>query len=206
MSISESSPHIPLLTGVSQFEVDFVIPRIGVDVPLGIDPFLLYKSRDPSLSALHNTLLKAFNTAIEVLREGDQAGARYLVDFPEVSEIGLGYTKKGKRGHGVGDFLSKLIIETLGDSPALLQRGVRHVEELQLVALGIGPDLTSDIAANLIKGFLIDYTRRQSELWNIPLKSGVPINHIFDPERYEWYDDYVDLPVSPIDGHLMSDN
>ena len=45
--MTELKPNTPLLRGISQYEVDFVIPRVGVDLPLGIDPFLLFKSRDP---------------------------------------------------------------------------------------------------------------------------------------------------------------
>jgi hypothetical protein len=33
----------------TQSEVDFVIPDLSVDLPLAIDPFLLYKSRDEYL-------------------------------------------------------------------------------------------------------------------------------------------------------------
>lgn len=197
---SETDPSSLLIKGVSPFDVDFVIPRVGVDLPLGIDPFLLFKSRDPAFSNLHDNMLDTFNAAIVALRGGDLSTSKYLFDFPEVNEIGLGYTKKGKRGSGVGIYLSKLIIETLKDSPALMERGVRHIEEMQLVSVGISADRTSDITANLTKQFLIEYTQKQSILWNIPLKSGVPVNHIFDPERLEWYDDYVDLPISPIDG------
>lgn len=197
--MSEQNPYNPLLKGISQFDVDFVIPRIGVDLPLGIDPFLLFKSRNAVFSTLHETILTAFNTAVDALRRGDISTANYLFDFPEVSEIGLGYTQKGKRGSGVGSYLSRLIIETLKESPALMERGVRHVEEMQLVSVGIAADRTSDIAANLIKRHLIDYTQKQCALWDIPLQSGVPVNHIFDPTRLEWYDDYVDLPISPID-------
>jgi hypothetical protein len=178
--------------------VDFVIPRLGVDIPLGIDPFLLYKSRNPIFVELHSIVLKTFNAGIEALLREDKPSARYLFDLPEVAEIGLGYTKKGKRGSGVGDFLATLIMETLEDSPALMERGIHHIEEMQLVSIGIGADRISDITANLIKQFLIDYTQKQCELWDIPLRSGVPLYHIFDLKRLEWYDDYVDLPISPI--------
>lgn len=200
MTSSKVDPYALLIKGISQFDVDFVIPRVGVDLPLGIDPFLLFKSRDPTFSTLHDKILGAFNTAIAALREGELSTAEYLFDFPEAVEIGLGYTEKGKRGSGVGSYLSKLIVETLKDSPALMERGVRHIEEMQLVSVGISADRTSDIAANLMKQFLIEYTQKQCVLWDIPLKSGVPINHIFDPERLEWYDSYVDLPISPADG------
>jgi hypothetical protein len=157
-------PNTPLLQGVSQFEVDFVIPRVGIDLALGIDPFLLFKSRDPILRTLHSTILTAFNHGLDLIRKSQIDKARRLFDFPEVSEIGLGYTKKGKHGSGVGEYLSALITETLAHSPSLLERGVRHIEEMQLVSVGIGPDRISDIAANLLKQFLIEYTQKQCEM------------------------------------------
>jgi hypothetical protein len=138
--------------------VDFVIPRVGVDIPIGIDPFLLFKSRDIVLAELHSLILQAFNKGIELIRTDHKQAAHQLFDFPEVAEIGLGYARNGKKGSGVGTFLSQLIIETLSDSPALQERGVKHIEEMQLVSVGIGPDRISDIAANLLKKYLIEYT------------------------------------------------
>lgn len=199
MSGARHPSAVPLLEGVSQNEVDFVIPRLGVDVPLGIDPFLLFKSRDPELQTLHRSILSVFERGIEALKKGRGDDAAYLFDFPEVAEIGLGYTKKGKRGSGVGSFLSELILETLQNSPAILDRGVRHVEELQLISVGIGPDRVSDLAANVIKAFLIEYTQKQCDIWNIPLTSGVPIPHVMESGQFEWTDGYYDLPVSSHD-------
>ena len=199
MKLAEFNSHLPLFKNITQSEVDFVIPRVGVDVPLGIDPFLLYKSRNSNFSQLHDMMLKAFNAGIQALREGRSEDARYLFDFPEVREIGFGYSRKSKRGSGVGDFLASLIIETMENSPALLERGVRHIEEMQLTSIGIGPDRISDITANLIKAFLIEYTQKQCKMWEIPLAENVPISHIFDQGCFEWYDQYVDLPISPTD-------
>jgi hypothetical protein len=193
-------PRAPLISGVSQYDVDFVVPRVGVDIPLGIDPFLLYKSRDPAFRALHASLIGAFNNGIEALRRGNRDEARRRFDFPEVSEIGLGYTRAGKRGSGVGTVLTGLILDTLTHAPALLERGVRHVEEMQLLSAGIGPDRVSDIAANVLKAFLIEYTQRQCEIWSIPLASGVPIEHVYDPIAGEWGDGHYDLPISSVDG------
>jgi hypothetical protein len=194
-----SSPNTLLLPGIYQFEVDFVIPRVGIDIPIGIDPFLLFKSRDIILSELHSLILKAFNKGIELVRTDNKQAAQKLFDFPEVAEIGLGYARNGKKGSGVGTFLSQLIIETLSDSPALQERGVKHIEEMQLVSVGIGPDRISDIAANLLKKYLIEYTQKQCKLWNISLVSGVPLSHVFDFDTFDWYDDYFDLPISPFD-------
>ena len=199
MSNTPADINTPLITGVSQFEVDFVIPRVGKDLPIGIDPFLLFKSRESHLAKLHELLLSAFNKGVEYVKNGELEKATMLFDFPEVEEIGFGYAEKGKKGSGVGTYLCQLIIETLLDSSALQERGVKHIEEMQLVSLGIAQDRTSDIAANLLKEFLIEYTQKQCKLWNIPLVSGMPINHIFDFESATWYDDYFDLPISPID-------
>ncbi len=200
MSRFDNAAALPLLAGVSQYEVDFVIPRLGVDVPLGIDPFLLFKSRIPEFQQLHRILIDVFQAGVSAIKAGRIADASHLFQFPEVSEIGLGYTRGGKRGSGVGSFLTELILETLRNSTPLLDRGVRHIEELQLVSVGIGPDRVSDISASLIKGFLIEYTQKQCAIWSIPLTEAVPIPHIFDPSQLEWSDGYFDLPVSPHDG------
>lgn len=198
--MSSIDPRAPLIPSVSQYEVDFVIPRVGIDLPLGIDPFLLFKSRDPQFRQLHVSLLKAFNAAILAVRNNDLSRARYLFSFPEVSAIGMGYTHKGKRGSGVGSYLANLILQTLAGSPSLTERGVRHVEEMQLLSAGIGPDRISDITANVLKRFLIDYTQRQCTIWGIPMKACVPVSHIYDESKLAWEDSYEDLPVSAIDG------
>lgn len=190
----------PLITGVSQYDVDFVIPRVGLDVAVGIDPFLLYKSRDPDYRLMHAHLVETFNLGIRAVQMNKLSEATRILNFPEVSAIGMGYTRSGKRGSGVGTFLTGLIIDTIIGSTSLQERGIRHVEEMQLLSAGIGPDRVSDMTANVLKKFLLEYTQRQCVIWGIPLKSGVPIEHIFDEQSFEWKDSYEDLPVSPIDG------
>lgn len=198
--MSAVNPRTPLLQNISQYDVDFVIPFIGVDISVGIDPFLLFKSRDPAYRELHKILINTFNAGIDAIRQDKLDEANRLFDFPEVAAIGMGYTQKSKRGSGVGSYLARLIIETLVGSPGLQERGIRHVEEMQLVSAGIGPDRVSDITANILKRFLIDYTQRQCAMWDISLKSKVPIEHIYDPLSHSWEDGYEDLPVSPRDG------
>jgi hypothetical protein len=71
---------------------------------------------------------------------------------------------------------------------------------MQLLSAGIGSDRVSDIAANVLKRFLIEYTQRQCTIWHLPLAHAVPVSHIYDPSAEGWEDAYVDLPVSPTDG------
>jgi hypothetical protein len=196
----DSRRHQTLLPGVSAFAVDFVIPRIGVDLPVGIDPFLLYKSRDPRLADLHTLLMRVFTAGIEAVKREELDEARRLLQFPEPPEIGFGYTRRSKRGSGLGGMLTDLLIDTLVASPRLLERGIRHVEEMQLVSIGVGPDRISDIAANVLKRELIEYTQKQAGLWNIELQAGVPVEHYFDAASGEWRSGHFDLPVNPESG------
>lgn len=184
----------------TQSEVDFVIPDLAVDLPLAIDPFLLYKSRDATLRGLHSQLLSLFQQGIQLFRGGDRAGLDQLIDFPEVDEIGFGYSEGTIGGRGLGAQLNHLLAQTLAASPMLQERGLRHVEELQLVSIGVGPDRVSDIAGNVLKSYLIDYTQRQAQLWRIPLTTGMPVNHYFDFDDWEWTDGHFDLPRNPVSG------
>lgn len=198
MSTNES--RAPLLRGVSQYEVDFVIPRKGVDLPLGIDPFLLFKSRDPEYRSLHGLVLDVFNAGVRAVHAGRLDEARGILTFPEVPEVGLGYAVSSRRGSGVGTYLTELIIDTLVGSPQLQQRGVQHIEEMQLLSAGIGPDRVSDIVANILKSFLIDYTQRQCRIWGLEVRPGVPVPHVYNHSTGLWEDLHEDLPVSDVDG------
>ena len=183
----------------TQADVDFVVPDLSGDRRLAIDPFLLFKSRSVEYRSAHARLLEVFNRAIGLYAQGDIAEAARILDFPEVNEIGLGYRETSAHGTGLGCFLNRLLLETLGESPALVARGVRHIEEMQLVALGINADRCSDIAANILKTFLIQYTQRQAEQYGIPLAAGVPVEHVFDLDDWVWHDGYFDLPINPLD-------
>jgi hypothetical protein len=191
------------LISLSQQEVDFLIPNLEKDVPLAIDPFLLYKSKNQEFRLLHSKILEVFNEGIRRFSTGDAKSTDEIIDFPEVKEIGLGYGKNTRSGSGLGNYLNQLLIDTLKSSPDLLKRGVKHIEEMQLLSLGIGADRVSDITANILKSFLVDYTQRQCALWEIPIKSKVPLNHLLDLENFEWYDGYFDLPVNTNDEPIL---
>lgn len=184
----------------TQSEVDFVVPNITVDLNVAIDPFLLFKSRDPYLQNLHGQLVSIFNQGIQAFREGRREDLDRLIDFPEVDEIGFGYSLGAIRGRGLGNELNHLLAETLVASPALQERGVRHVEEMQLVSIGVGEDRVSDIAGNVLKLALIQYTQEQAAIWDIPIEPGVPVEHYFDFEAWDWADGYFDLPRNPHSG------
>ncbi len=106
----------------TQSEVDFVIPRLDQDLPLCIDPFLLYKSRDETLHRLHGQLLTLFNNSVVLFREGKRKEMNEIIDFPEVNEIGFGYSEDSVKGSGLGSYLNKLLADTLVASEPLQER------------------------------------------------------------------------------------
>lgn len=184
----------------TQTQVDFVIPDVQVDTPLAIDPFLLFKSRSEDLRFLHDQLISLFNRGIKFYRENDLDSLQRLIQFPEVDEVAFGYSEGKIKGSGLGSTLNQLLADTLASSPDLRSRGLRHVEELQLLSVGVGPDRISDIAGNVLKIYLIEYTQKQAELWSIPVSKQLPINHSFDFDDWTWTDGYYDLPMNPESG------
>lgn len=185
---------------INQFDVDFVVPNLTQDLPLCIDPFLLYRSQDPELRELHAQLISHFNRGIDLYRRDKSNELATLIRFPEVDEIGFGYSEGQIGGRGLGTVLNKALADLLAEVGVLFERGIHHIEELQLLSIGIGPDLISDITANILKEYLVRYTQRQAALHGIELKKGVPINHYFDLNNQEWVDGYFDLPRNPHSG------
>lgn len=181
----------------TQHDVDFVIPRLDRDLPLCIDPFLLYRSRRPELREAHALLLSLFDAAFQAFRDGNLQRAAELVDFPEARAIRLGYASNSDEGRGIGKNLGPIFVGALEDSPDLANRGFKHVEELQLLAEHIGPDRISDLAGNVLRGFLAKYTKEQAELWGMPLTKGVPLEHTWDLVIGDWVDEYADLLTDP---------
>lgn len=179
-----------------------MIPRLDRDLPLCIDPFLLYRSSRRELREAHALLMSVFEAAFQAFREGDAKRAARLVDFPEARAIRFGYASRSKDGRGIGQ-LGPALVAALEDSPELVARGFSHVEELQLVAEHIGPDRISDLAGNVLRRFLATYTADQCNLWNIALAKGVPLEHVWDPVEGEWGDTFADLPLDSKTGDAV---
>lgn len=91
-----------LLPHVSQFDVDFVIPRVGVDIPVWLDPFLLYKSRDPRFRHLHEQIVTAFNRGVEAVKAGRLMTLTASSIIPKRPPSGLGTRRRVRRAQASG--------------------------------------------------------------------------------------------------------
>lgn len=172
------------------------------DLPLFIDPFLLFNSKKLEYQKLHDEILnylrflrdKSLNGPI---REG------LLVDwftFPEVKQNWFGYSQKGNSGSGLGqDFARNLhrnlntVFANFGNEQ--ISRS-SHLEKLTLIDGGVGRDNISDFTTNLIKYYLLEYTQQFARS-HLPskLRKHVHIAKVsFNYTTESWVPGYYELP------------
>jgi hypothetical protein len=87
---------------VAQASVDFAIPFLDEDLPLYVDPFLLWKSPSLQDQALHGAVLTAFNRLGWLAKQGKIAqSVQQLIRISECDEVGLGGS--ARKPHGRAD-------------------------------------------------------------------------------------------------------
>jgi hypothetical protein len=153
---------------ISQAEADFAIPFLDEDIPLYLDPFLLWRSPSQQDNALHTALINSFNHLGYLEKQGKHSEAvETLTALSECDEVGFGHshTREGRR---IGDATAAEILDLFRTIPEYEKRGFVHFEEIQFFVDHISKDRISDIACNLLKSFLIDYTIQQCESYHIP--------------------------------------
>lgn len=182
---------------LNQDEIDFAIPFLGEDIPLYVDPFLLWKSPSMQDKSLHLLIKNSFNQLGNEYVSGDREKAiQKLIIASECNEVGLG-TSAIKKGRRIGRNLAENILDLFLDIPQIREQGFTHFEEIQLLIDNISKDRVSDIACNFLKSFLIDYTIEQAEKYSIPLDK-VDLENIYNPDNNSFErDDSLYLPINP---------
>jgi len=179
------------------------------DLPVFIDPFLLFNSDKPEYQGLHEEIIRY----VKFLREMSEAGpiAKGLVKhwflFPEVKQNWLGFSKVGNGGSGLGqNFATALndnlstIFNDFGDEQITQSS---HLEKLCLVKVGVGKDSISDFTTNLIKGFLCEYTQEFATQHLDPSRcKSIMVTHAeFNYQTRRWLGKKYTLPY--IDGDFI---
>jgi hypothetical protein len=136
------------------------------DLPLFIDPFLLFNSKKRRYQELHESIIRYLGFLRDKAVDGEishgQLRAWYV--FPEVKQNWFGFSLSGNAGTGLGaEFAAALhsnlhkLFPDFGEEK--ITKG-SHLEKLCLIADGVGRDNISDFTTNLIKGFLCEYTQK----------------------------------------------
>lgn len=134
------------------------------DLPLFIDPFLIFNSPKSEYQTLHENIIRYLKFLRSKADAQLSAGLiANLYSFKEVKQNWLGFTVLGNGGHALGlDFANTLhaslgdILSNFGDEKVTASS---HLEKLALIRPGVGRDSISDFTTNLIKEFLLRYTQ-----------------------------------------------
>jgi hypothetical protein len=135
------------------------------DLPVFVDPFLLFNSPNPTYQALHADIIRYMRFLKDVTLSGDVTPA--LVDlwfsFPEVCQNWFGFTGHGNKGHGLGHGFARALHNNFSsvfrDFGAETVTRSSHIEKLGLIRDGVGRDTISDFTTNLILPYLCEYTQ-----------------------------------------------
>lgn len=178
-----------------QEEVDFAIPFLDEDIPLYVDPFLLWKINSQQDNSLHTSIVNLFNQLGNNFLKGKEDESRnILIELSECDEVGLGNSKT-RNGKKIGVKTANEILTLFKSIPQLHKQGFQHFEEIQLLVDNVSKDRISDISCSLIKSFLIDYTIDQCQKLNIPLeKCSIPI---YDYKTFKFKTEETYLPLNP---------
>ncbi len=135
------------------------------DLPLFIDPFLLFNSRKKKFRKLHDEIIKylVFLKNKSTLNIVDIGKLKAWYVFKEVEQNWLGFSVSSNKGSALGLDFARALNENLNKifsefGQERLTKG-SHLEKLCLIKDGVGKDNISDFATNLIKGFLLEYTQ-----------------------------------------------
>jgi len=191
-------PRLTELHGISvaQHEIDFAIPFLGEDIPLYVDPFLLWRSPSFQDKGLHQILLGAFNNLGALVKAGeDKKAIRQLIVSSECDEVGLG-TSAARSGHRIGEAQAREVLSLFERIPYYRDYGFRHLEEIQLFVAGISRDRISDFSCSFLKSFLIDYTYQQCREIGIPVQS-VVVPAVYNTDKLTFVDVVADVPIHP---------
>ncbi len=177
-----------------QENVDFAIPFLDEDIPLYLDPFLLWKSPSQMDNGIHSMIMNAFNYIGHLYLKDSEEAIKILIDLSECNEVGLG-DSKSKNGKKIGIDFARKILSPFADIPQVNLQGFTHFEILQILVEGFSKDRVSDISCNLIKSFLIDYTIQEAQKYKIPME--MTEVSIFDVKKSKIVVERNNLPLNP---------
>lgn len=136
---------------------------VASDLPLFVDPFLLFNSEKEEYQKLHADILKyLIFLRDKATADLDPALIKNLYRFKEVKQNWLGFTVLGNGGSGLGQGFAVALHGSLGTilsnfgEESVTQDS--HLEKLCLIRGGVGRDNISDFTTNLIKHYLCEYT------------------------------------------------
>lgn len=137
------------------------------DLPLFIDPFLLFNSEDEQLRAIHDEMisyLQFLQIQSEEIKQPTAGMLKAWYLFSEVKQTWLGFSLDGNAGRGLGNDFANGLHSGLGSifksfGKETITRAP-HMEKLCLISSNVGRDKISDFTTNFAKKYLLEYTEQ----------------------------------------------
>ena len=174
-----------------------------------IVPHLLQGTDIPEFKLSYEKYKKHFASIVKLLKYSKKSDDKFhrtavkMFISHEIAHFGLGYSKTGKKGSGIGKELAEKLTRT---GLEIVQAGIEDPEIFELIGLleeGIGADRISDMLLSIIADDFLSYTDRVSRTLKLPTQkyeykgSTYQIPHyqnepvVFVPEKF-----LVDLPIA----------
>lgn len=183
--------------GRTQPSLDFVDVDIAMDTPVFISPKAIAMQQSEWADRCVSLIQNFFETVLDLIKNGKDAEARKLLGMlREPNETHLGLSKGKSRGRALGSESAKDVWRALSKSEAAKSGLLKDLEDTVLLIEGISVDIVSDIATNIIRQPLIEYTQEMAELMGIPLVEGVASGPMWEPRKKAWFTDFVKMPVT----------
>jgi hypothetical protein len=173
------------------------------DLPLFVDPFLLFNSKKTRYRKLHEDIIDYLRFLKDKAVEYPNLGPGLLAGwyrFPEVEQNWLGFSVEGNKGRGLGKVFAEALHSNLGRifgafGTETVTHG-SHLEKLCLIRDKVGKDNISDFTNNLVKQFLLEYTEKfASRHISSELRRSVTVPRVrFNYQTESWERDVFDLP------------
>jgi hypothetical protein len=173
------------------------------DLPLFVDPFLLFNSTKPEYQALHKEMLEyvAFLRDVSIEKGINPGLLKEWFHFSEIRQNWLGYSEIGNSGRGLGNDFAQALNRNLNQifanfgSETITKSS--HLEKLCLIKSGVGKDNISDFTTNLIKKYLLNFTQSFAKKHiKKKMRTVVPIERVyFNYKTRSWVTQQFELPT-----------
>ncbi len=173
------------------------------DLPLFVDPFLIFNSRRPRYRKLHKEIVKYLRFLHSKARTTALTPGLIAswYRFPEIKENWLGFSQTGNDGRGLGPKFATALHSNLGVlfhglADARITKGV-HLEKLCLVSDRVGRDNISDFTTNLIHRFLCEYTSEFAKRYiDKSLRRRISVSKVrFNYTTETWQSGIFEIPI-----------
>lgn len=137
------------------------------DIPLFIDPFLMFNSEKTEYRKIHDDIISYLlflQKQAENHRTLTPGMRKAWFSFSEVKQTWLGFSLSGNSGCGMGNKFATELYDGLNSifkdfGRQTVTKG-HHMEKLCLISPRVGRDKISDFSTNFAKRFLLEYTEQ----------------------------------------------